>query len=118
MRLQTTTMLYTIIPNENVRYIKPLPLEAVWKKRTLKKIFTLLKSFESSPAPYYHEILADIIFDQWGTNNKLVYPPPTFKPSLNEMILSIFIKWMYYTLSFILIGHFFVGCFAEKNHEK
>ena len=61
MRLQTTTMLYTIIPNENVRYIKPLPLEAVWKKKNTKQIFTLLKSFESSPAPYYHEILADII---------------------------------------------------------
>ena len=81
MRLQTTTMLYTIIPNENVRYIKPLPLESSMKKKNTKKIFTLLKSFESSPAPYYHEILADIIFDQWGTIYKLVHPSSSFKPS-------------------------------------
>ena len=51
------------------------------KKKTLK-IFTLLKSFESSPAPYYHEILADIIFDQWGTIYILVHLSPSFKPSL------------------------------------
>jgi len=51
------------------------------KKKNTKKIFTLLKSFESSPAPYYHEILADIIFDQWGTIYKLVHPSSSFKPS-------------------------------------
>jgi len=52
-----------------------------YEKKNTKKIFTLLKSFESSPAPYYHEILADIIFDQWGTIYKLVHLSPSFKPS-------------------------------------
>ena len=61
--------------------LNPSLLKQYEKKEHLKKIFTLLKSFESSPAPYYHEILADIIFDQWGTIYKLVHPSSSFKPS-------------------------------------